>query len=88
MKPRHEAIRSRRDGEMASGEVLGFGFDTSEEIAAGTPGQSLWVGCTHHADGICRTTGDVIRMSGAVGGGRPRGPSLSRLGFFVSKEYP
>src|SRR5882724_9402924 len=41
---------------------------------------TLRLGCRYYPDSICRTAGEVTRMSGGVGGGRPRGPSLSRLG--------
>ena len=44
--------------------------------------QMLRLGGTYPPDGICRTAGDVTRMSGGVGGGRPRGSSLSRFGRF------
>ena len=55
---------------MASGEVS----DSSgiwDELTAGTPGDDAPVGVTYHPDNICRTAGDVTRMSGGVGGGRP-----------------
>jgi hypothetical protein len=50
-----------------------------DELTAGTPGDDAPVGVTYHPDGLCRTAGYVTRLSGGVGGGRPRGPSLSRL---------
>jgi hypothetical protein len=68
---------------MASGEVLGCVPGIWDELAAGTPGADAPVGVMAHPDGIHRTAGDVTRMSGGVGGGRPRGPSLSRLGVFI-----
>jgi hypothetical protein len=49
-----------------------------DELAAGTPGDDAPVGVTFHPDIIRRTAGDVTRMSGGGGGGRPRGSSLSR----------
>jgi hypothetical protein len=53
---------------MASGAVLGWP-SSWDELAAGAPGKTLRLGCTHHPDAICRTAGDVIRRSGGVGRG-------------------
>ena len=51
-----------------------------DELAAGTPGDDAPVGVMAHPDLIHRTAVFVIRTYGGVGGGRPRGPSLSRFG--------
>ena len=59
---------------MASGEVLGFALSIWDELAAGTPGYAAPVGVVSHPDAIHRTAGYVTRMSGGVGGGRPRDP--------------
>jgi hypothetical protein len=64
---------------MASGEVLGFAPGIWDELAAGTPETDAPVGVMTHPDSIHRTAVFVTRTSGGVGGGRPRGPSLSRL---------
>jgi hypothetical protein len=64
---------------MASGEVSGLVPGIWDELAAGTPEPLLRLGVMAHPDSIHRTAGYVTRMSGGVGGGRPRGPSLSRL---------
>jgi hypothetical protein len=64
---------------MASGEVLGFAPGIWDELAAGTPGPNAPVGVMAHPDCIHRTAVFVTRTYGGVGGGRPRGPSLSRL---------
>jgi hypothetical protein len=66
-------------GEMASGEVSGLVPGIWDELAAGTPEPLLRLGVMAHPDSIHRTAGYVTRMSGGVGGGRPRGPSLSRF---------
>jgi hypothetical protein len=49
-----------------------------DALAAGTPGDDAPVGVMAHPDCIHRTAVFVTRTSGGVGGGRPRGPSLSR----------
>ena len=66
---------------MASGEVLGCALGIWDELAAGTPETEAPVGGMAHPDAIYRTAGDVTRLSGGVGGGRPSGPSLSRFGI-------
>jgi hypothetical protein len=58
-------------GERASGAVWGLVPGNWDELAAGTPETDAPVGVMAHPDGICRTAGDVTRMSGGVGGGRP-----------------
>ncbi len=42
-----------------------------DDLTAGTPGDDAPVGVTDHPDPICRTAGDVTRLSGGVGEGRP-----------------
>jgi hypothetical protein len=71
---------------MASGEVLGFAPGIWDELAAGTPETDAPVGVMTHPDSIHRTAVFVTRTYGGVGGGRPRGPSLSRLGGHTSLE--
>jgi hypothetical protein len=71
---------------MASGEVLGFAPGIWDELAAGTPGPDAPVGVMAHHDGTHRTGGFVTRTYGGVGGGRPRRPSLSRLGCHTSLQ--
>jgi hypothetical protein len=66
--------------EMASAEVLGFAPGIWDELAAGTPATDVPVGVMTHPDSIHRTAVFVTRTYGGVGGGRPRGPSLSRFG--------
>jgi hypothetical protein len=44
----------------------------------------LRLGCVSRPDWIYRTAVFVIRTYGGVGGGRPRGPSLSRLEIAIS----
>ena len=63
---------------MASGEVSNSGI--WDELAAGMAGNDAPVGVMDHPDPIHRTAVFVIRTYGGVGGGRQRGPSLSRLG--------
>ena len=58
-------------GEMASGEGLGVAPGIWDELTAGTPATDAPVGVMAHPDAICRTAGDVTRLSGGVGGGRP-----------------
>jgi hypothetical protein len=65
---------------MASGEVPGVMPGIWEEPAAGASGEDVPVGCNYHPDGRYRTARYVTRRSGGVGGERPRGPFLSRLG--------
>ena len=72
-------------GAMASGEVLGVVPGIGDDLAAGTPGSEAPVGVMAPPDSIYRTAVFVTRTSGGVGGGRPRGPSLSRLGRCVKK---
>ena len=64
---------------MASGEVWGFVPGIWDELAAGTPETDAPVGVMAYPDAICRTAGYVTRMSGGLGEGRPRGPSLGPL---------
>jgi hypothetical protein len=66
-------------GEIASGEVLGLAPGIWDELAAGTPGPDTPVGVMAHPNAIHRTAVFVTRTYGGVGGGRSRGPSLSRL---------
>jgi hypothetical protein len=71
---------------MASGEVLDFAPGIWDELVAGTPGPNAPVGVMTHPDPHHRTAGYVTRMSAGVGGGRPRGPSLSRFGVFIDHD--
>jgi hypothetical protein len=56
---------------MAAGEGLGFVPGIWGDLAAGTPGSEAPVGVMAPPNFIHRTAGDVTRMSGGVGGGRP-----------------
>jgi hypothetical protein len=64
---------------MAPGEAWDHMFDAWENWPLAPREKTLQSRCVYAFDSVCRTAGYVTRMSGAVGGGRSCGPSLSRF---------